>query len=429
MAASYLRHDMTDSATFSLFVRRLPHQRTFLVAAGLEDALRMLVEFAFDESDLAWLAAQGFPADAIEAFAGLRFTGDVWAVAEGELVFADEPLLEVTAPLPEAQLVETVLLNQITFQTALATKAARCRLAVAGRAELVDFAFRRTHGIEAGVRAARAAAMAGFVGTSNVLAARHLDIRPIGTMAHSYIEAFADERRAFTTFARDFPDRTTFLVDTYDTLAGVENAVAVIDELDLTGSLAVRLDSGDLLGLSTATRRLLDERGRPEVAIVASGGLDEHEVARLLDAGAPIDVFGVGTRIGVSGDAPALDSAYKLVEYAGNPVMKLSTGKETLPCAKQVYRTGLDGPDLLTGRSEPPPATGRPLLRHVMADGRRISATEPLATIRDRLTGVLDTLPPDLADLRADAHSRIDVSPVLRNVADELADELRGRMA
>jgi nicotinate phosphoribosyltransferase len=416
MAASYLRRGMTEPATFSLFSRRLPSSRGFLVAAGLDSLLDLLETFAFDSDDLDWLSGQGFGADTIEALRTLRFTGDVWAVPEGTVVFPDEPLIEVTGPLPEAQLVETIALNQITYQTALATKAARCQLAAAGRATVVDFSMRRTQGLEAGLAAARAGAIAGFAGTSNVEAARRLGMTPVGTMAHSYIEAFPDERAAFTAFAEDFPDRTTFLVDTYDTLAGIGIALQIADDLDLRGRLGVRLDSGDLLELSKQARAMLDEAGRSDVVIVASGGLDEFEVERLLDAGAPIDVFGVGTRIGVSADAPSLDTAYKLVEYAGRPVMKLSPGKETRPGPKQVYRAGAGGAvagDLLATRSEPAPPGDRGLLVPVMIAGRRLGEPELLSWIRDRLSGDLQSLPEPVRRLRASPPPPVRVSAPL----------------
>lgn len=393
MAAGYLRRGMTRSATFSMFVRRLPPNRGFLVAAGLDDVLRLLEEFEFDDDDATWLAHHGFGAADVAALRELRFTGDVWAVPEGTVVFADEPLIEVTAPLPEAQLVETIVLNQLTYQTAVATKAARCQIAAAGRAALIDFSMRRTHGLEGAMAAARATAIAGFAGTSNVAAARALEIPAVGTMAHSYIEAFPTERDAFVAFAEDFPDRTTFLVDTYDTLAGVATALAVADDLHLPGAVAVRLDSGDLLSLSKEARRLLDAAGHPDAAIVASGGLDEHDVLQLLDAGAPIDTFGVGTKIGISADAPSLDSAYKLVEYDGRPVMKLSPGKQTRPGPKQVYRGVLDHGDLLATRSETAPADASPLLVPVMRGGRRTGPPESIAALRDRLTGELARLP------------------------------------
>ena len=291
MAASYLRRGMVGSATFSLFVRKLPADRGFLVAAGLEDCLSHLESFSFEDEDLAWLREAGFSPDTVDAFAGLRFTGDVFAVPEGRVVLTDEPILEVTAPIPEAQLVETYLLNQVTFQTALATKATRCRLA-AGDIELVDFALRRTHGIEAGMAVARLSAIAGFGSTSNVDAARRFGLRAAGTMAHSYIEAFPTEVEAFRAFAQDLPERTTFLVDTYDTLTGVATAIEVIRELGLSGSLGVRLDSGDLVALARDARRMLDEAGLPQVRIFASGGLDEYDLERFVAEGAPIDAVG-----------------------------------------------------------------------------------------------------------------------------------------
>lgn len=425
MAASYLRRGMTQPATFSLFARKLPPSRGFLVAAGLEDVLRLLQEVTFDETDLDWLASEGFDAQTVDAFRDLRFTGDVWAIPEGHVVFPDEPVLEVTAPLPEAQLVETLVLNQVTYQTAIATKAARCRLAAVGRASLVDFSLRRTHGLEAGMAAARAGAIAGFVGTSNVAAARQLGIPAVGTMAHAYIEAFPSERAAFIAFAEDFPDRTTFLVDTYDTLTGVGIAVEVAEAMHLGDRVGVRLDSGDLLTLSKETRRMLDAAGRQDVTIVASGGLDEYEVARLLDAGAPIDVFAVGTKVGVSADAPSLDTAYKLVEYAGRPVMKLSPGKQTRPGAKQVYRDDLAAGDVLATRSEPAPLRGAPLLVPVMRGGELMHPAEPVAVARDRLAADLAALPAAARQLDASAPEPVRVSDRLEALTREVAERHR----
>ena len=425
MASSYLRRAMTESATFSLFARKLPPGRGFLVAAGLEDVLRLLAEYAFDDTDLAWLAAHGFDAPTIEALAALRFTGDVWAIPEGHVVLADEPLIEVTAPLPEAQLVESIVLNQITYQTALATKAARCRIAARGRASLVDFSLRRTHGIEAGMAAARAAAIAGFVGTSNVEAARRFGIPAVGTMAHSYVQAFATERDAFAAFATDFPDRATFLVDTYDTLTGVRTAVEVADALHLGGHVGVRLDSGDLLALSRQARRILDEAGRREVTIVASGGLDELDVESLLDDGAPIDMFGIGTKMGVSADAPSLDTAYKLVEYAGRPVMKLSSGKQTRPGAKQVYRGEAIEDDVLAGRAEPGRCGMTPLLVEVMRAGARTRPAEDLAIAAHRLAEDLTRLPLWSAILRGPTPPHVHVSERLERLTREVADSHR----
>ncbi len=391
MAASYLRRGMDQEATFSLFVRRLPPARGFLVAAGLEPCLSFLEDFRFEEDELAYLGEHlGFEDETLAAFRDLRFEGDVWAVPEGRIVLADEPVLELTAPIAVAQLVETYLLNVITFQTTIASKAARCRIAADGR-ELVDFSFRRTQGIDAAMAVARATAMVGFTATSNVEAARRFGLRVAGTMAHSYIESFPAERDAFVAFATDFPTRTTFLVDTYDTLNGVRTAIEVIRELGLSDHLGIRLDSGDLGELARASRAILDEAGMPHVRIFASGGLDELDVARLVRSGAPIDAFGVGTRVGVSADAPYVDSVYKLVEYDGRPVLKLSAGKTTAPGRKQVLR----GPrgDVVALRNEPVADGYEPLLVPVMAGGRRTGPHRTLETARRLFEADLETLP------------------------------------
>jgi nicotinate phosphoribosyltransferase len=391
MAASYLRRGMRREATFSLFVRDLPPGRGFLVAAGLEPCLEFLETFGFPEEDLDYLGRElAFPDDVLDAFAALRFEGDVWAVPEGRIVHANEPLLEITAPIAVAQLVEPYLLNQITFQTTIASKAARCVLAAAGR-EVVDFSLRRTQGLEAAQTVARVTSIVGFVATSNVEAARRYGLRAAGTMAHSYIESFDSEADAFRTFARDFPGRTTFLVDTYDTLNGVRTVVEVIRELGLEDHLGIRLDSGDLDELSRQSREILDEAGLTSVRIFASGGLDELEVDRLVRAGAPIDAFGVGTRVGVSADAPTLDSAYKLVEYDGKPMIKLSSNKISSPGRKQVFR-GPSG-DTIGLRDEPLPGGHEPLLVPVMRGGERTGPHRTLDTARALFRADLEGLP------------------------------------
>lgn len=419
MAASYMRRKMTADATFSLFVRRLPPSRGFLVAAGIADCLNWLEQFSFDPSDLNYLANQGFDMEALDAFASLRFTGDVDAVDEGRIVFANEPILEVTAPIAEAQLVETYLLNQVTLQTTLATKAARCRIAAADKIDLVDFGFRRTQGIEAGLAAARLSAMVGFSATSNVEAARRYRLEPAGTMAHSYIEAFPTELEAFTAFAQDFPARTTFLVDTYDTLQGVRHAIEVIRKLGLEHSAGIRLDSGDLAQLAFESRCLLDQAGLSEVRIFASGSLDEHDLARFVAQGVPIDAAGVGTRMGVSADAPYLDSAYKLVAYDGRPVAKLSTAKATLPGPKQVFRTaGLI--DWIALREEPAPIGAEKLLQPAMRDGHRIRMTEPLAAGRARFQADLDQLPGSARDLDHPAAPVASITPALKRLTEQI---------
>lgn len=297
----------------------------------------------------------------------------------------------MTASLPQAQLVETYLLNQLCHQTVVASKAARCVLAAAGR-PVVDFAVRRTHGPWAGRQAARLGAMVGFAGTSNVAAATSLGIPASGTMAHSYIETFESEDEAFRAFARCHPGPLTFLVDTYDTEAGIGVAARVLNDLRRGPGCAIRLDSGDLDALSRRSRAILDDAGLPDVRIVASGGLDEYGVARLVDAGAPIDVFAVGTRVGVAADAPYLDSAYKLVEYDGNPVMKLSSAKVTAPGRKQVYRRA-GQPDVVALSWEEPPDSARPLLRTVIRGGRRTGPPDRWQDARERFREDIDALP------------------------------------
>lgn len=423
MAASYLCRGMRQQATFSLFVRELPDDRGFYVAAGIDDCLDYLESFAFDDDDVAWMRAHGFPADMVDLLAPVRFTGDVHAVAEGNVVTANEPIMEVTAPLAEAQLVETYLLNRVTFQSVLTTKAARCRVA-AGPIQMVDFALRRTHGIDAAMAFARASAIAGFVATSNVEAARLLDLRPAGTMAHSYVEAFGSEADAFRAFVRDLPGPYTFLVDTYDTLEGVRAAAGVITELGLEGTLAIRLDSGDLAELAKQSRKILDAAGLPHVRIFVSGALDEYALDALRRSGAPVDAAGVGTRVGVSADAPYVDSVYKLVALDDEPVAKLSPGKETLPGAKQLWRR-LPDPDILTLRDEQGPEGFRPMLRPVMRGGRRLSHRASIADARARLEADLAALPEAVLRIRGPVPHTVTVSQRLQALADDLRASLQ----
>ena len=336
MAASYLRRGMDGPATFSLYVRGLPKQRGFLVAAGLEPCLDFLESFSFADDDLAYLRTSGSTTARSRPSAALRFDGEVWAVPEGRIVYSEEPIMEVTAPVAVAQVVETYLLNQITLHTTLASKAARYVIAADGR-DLVDFAFRRTHGTEAAMAVARASAMVGFAATSNVEAARRYGLTVAGTMAHSFVEAFPSEREAFDAFAEDHPDRTTFLVDTYDTLNGVRTAIDMIRALGLTGTARHparqrRPRCTFARGArSCSTRPDCRTRGSSRAAAWTSTRCDE-----LVRRGAPVDAFGIGTQMGVSADAPYVDSVYKLIEYDGRPVLKLSAGKATAPGRKQV---------------------------------------------------------------------------------------------
>jgi nicotinate phosphoribosyltransferase len=420
MAASYLRRGMYESATFSLYVRGLPPERGFLVAAGLEPCLAFLESFSFRPDDLDYLSSIGFDDRAVEDFRGLRFDGDVWAVPEGRIVHADEPLLEVTAPIAVAQLVETYLLNQVTLHTTLASKAARYVVAAEGRG-LVDFAFRRTHGADAADAVARASAMVGFSATSNVDAARRHGLNVAGTMAHSFVEAFPTEEEAFRAFAQDHPARTTFLVDTYDTAQGVRNAIATIGDLGLSGDLGVRLDSGDLGALAREARRLLDDAGLDQARIFASGGLDEHEVAELVAAGSPIDAFGIGTQLGVSADAPYVDTVYKLVEYDGRPTMKLSAGKVSAPGRKQVWRQA--NGDLIAHRHEARVPDAEPLLQRVMDGGRRIGNTPSLDTMRAIFRADLHQLPSGARRLRDASQVTVLRSERLQALTEQTRDE------
>jgi nicotinate phosphoribosyltransferase len=426
MAASYLRRGMTEPATFSLFVRNLPEGWGFLVACGLEGCLDFLESLTFTKDDLEYLREFGFSKEAVKSFRRLRFTGEVRAVPEGGVVFADEPLLEVTAPLPEAQIVETYLLNQLTYQTAVASKAARCRIAAPDKA-MVDFAFRRAHGLEASIGVARATAIVGFESTSNVEAARSLDLLATGTMAHSYIEAFATELDAFRAYGEDFPTQVTLLVDTYDTAQGVEKAIIVARELQRDGErlAGIRLDSGDLETLARQARKALDDARLEDVQILASGNLDEHEIARLERAGAPIDAFGVGTRIGVSADSPYLDSVYKLVEYDGEPVAKLSAAKRTLPGPKQVWRLGDMRGDVIALRNEEGPPGAEPLLEEVMSRGQRVTSRS-LDHARDRFASELGRLPDSLRSLTPQPYP-VDHSRALQSLSEEVRNRIAAR--
>jgi nicotinate phosphoribosyltransferase len=427
MLQAYVEEGMEGEAAFSLFVRRLPPRRNYLVACGLGDVLRFLETLAFDTDALAYLGSLGRFSDRfLRYLERLRFTGDVHAVAEGTPVFAHEPILEVVAPMPQAQLVETLVMNQIHLQTTLASKAARVVAAARGRT-VVDFGVRRMHGTDAGLKAARAFWIAGVDATSNVAAGRRYGIPVSGTMAHSYVQAHDDELEAFRRFARVYPD-TVLLVDTYDTLAGVRKVVALARELGPAFKVrAVRLDSGDLAALARGARRILDDAGLTSVEIFASGSLDEDAVAALVEGGAPIDGFGVGTAMGVSRDAPDLDIAYKLVAYGGRARMKLSTGKVLLPGRKQIFRVEEDGlarRDVLARHDEA--LAGRPLLAPVMRRGERLPAGRvTLDEARGRARDELARLPAALRALApADPPYAVEISAGLARARDELAARL-----
>jgi nicotinate phosphoribosyltransferase len=375
MAQAYHKVGMNDVAVFELFFRSMPKNRNFLVACGLDDVLEYLEGYCFNEADVNYLASLAqFTPDFLEWLSELRFAGDVYAVPEGTVVFADEPVLQIVAPVVQAQLVETHVLNQIHYSTLVATKAARVVTAAAGRA-VIDFGMRRTHGMSAAMIAARAGYISGIEATSNVLAGKVYGIPIAGTMAHSYVQCYDQEEVAFHDFARLYPE-TTLLVDTYDTLEGVRKLIEVARKMgDEFHVRAVRLDSGELVGLSEQVRKLLDDAGLTGVSIFASGNLDEYAISEITAAQAPIDGFGVGTKLGVSGDAPYLDCAYKLVEYQGEGRLKLSNRKATLPWRKQVFRQVEDGTlvcDVIARHGER--QVGEPLLAKVMEAGERLPA-------------------------------------------------------
>ncbi len=433
MAQAYLQSGTTGTATFSLYFRSYQPDRAYFVLGGVDDALDYLAGLRFTADDLGYLGSLDlFDDDFLHHLAGLRFTGEVRAMSEGSIFFASEPVLEVTAPVIEAQIVETCLLNQVNLQTILATKASRVVHAARGKT-LVDFAARRTQGTEASNKLARVAYMVGFAGTSNVLAGKMYGMPVFGTMAHSFIEAFESEEEAFRAYARSFPDTSTFLVDTYDTPGGVEKAAAVASAMASEGrSLqAIRLDSGDLLELARESRKVLDRAGLHSVRIFASGGLDEFEVDRLLCEGAPIDGFGVGTKVGVSQDAPWSDCTYKLVEYDGRPTLKLSTDKATLPSPKQVYRYfdrhGSYERDVIALASEQAPTGGLPMLSQAMAGGRRVRAREALEEARTRFAAEFERIPSELRALRPPAEYEVGTSDELASLARSVAAEVRAR--
>lgn len=428
MAEAYWRREMAERpATFSLFLRRLPRRRGFLVAAGLDDCLTWLEQLRFGPAELEALGSTGLFAEEFLAWLAQRsFTGSVRAVAEGTVVFADEPLIEVEAPMAEAQLAETYLLNQITLQTSLATKAARCLHAAAGR-PVVDFALRRTQGVDAGMKLARVGRLVGLAGTSNVAGALAYGMAPSGTVGHSFIQAFESETEAFRALASIHGDRAVLLVDTYDTLTGIDRAVAVARERRESGGAirGIRIDSGDLAGLASHARRRLDAAGLGDVAVLVSGGLDEHAIAELVGSGAPVDGFGVGSALGVSADAPTLDSVYKLVAFDGRAVHKTSPGKRTWPGAKQVWRAADFSADVLALAGEPSPGPGhRPLLVEVMSNGKRTPAGEvSLDRAGDHFREQWRLLPEDRKHLTDPVAHRVEASTGLVALAASLEED------
>ncbi|ERS87621.1 MULTISPECIES: nicotinate phosphoribosyltransferase [unclassified Halomonas] len=423
MLQAYWGEGMRERATFSLFFRRLPETRRFMLACGQQHAAELATRLRFRAAHLADLAETGLFEDAfLEWLGDWRFTGDIWTLPEGSPVFENEPFMEVDAPIVEAQLLESLVMNLVQLETVIASKAVRVVLAADGR-PVMDFGLRRMHGVDAAVRGVRAYRTAGLAGTSNVLGGLRHDLPLSGTMAHSYVLAHDDEEAAFRAFARRYPG-TTLLVDTHDTPAGVRKVIALMDAEPGLRVGAVRLDSGDLGGLAREARALLDAAGHPEVKIVASSGLDEWQIAALVEAGAPIDGFGVGTEIGVSSDAPVIDLSYKLVEYAGTPRLKHSPGKVNLPCRKQLYRRhdaeGRFVSDIIALRDEPG-IEGQALLRPLVRGGRLAAEEMALASeARERVADALGRLPEALRRLApGPGDYPVTLSPALQRLREQ----------
>jgi nicotinate phosphoribosyltransferase len=429
MIQAYLDHGEIKTAVFEFFVRKLPPRRGFLIAAGLEQALDFLGSLRFSPEEIDWLArTRRFDKGLLDQLATFRFTGDVHAMPEGRAFFANEPILRITAPMPQAQLVETRLINIVHFQSLIAAKAARVVLSAPGKL-LVDFGLRRAHGAEAGLLSARASYLAGFTGTATVEAAREFGIPLFGTMAHSYVQAHADEAQAFENFALGQPKNVMLLIDTYDTENAARKVVALAPSLAARGITikGVRIDSGDLGEHARRVRAILDGGGLSGVTIFASGNLDEYRLAELNAQAAPIDGFGVGTRMNTSADAPYLDCAYKLQEYEGIARRKRSEGKATWPGRKQVYRrhdsAGRPVADLLTldgGGGAERPLSGRPLIEPVLRAGRPVAPRVALEDSRTRARAELEALPKRLRALEHAAPYPVEVAPELRDLAAEV---------
>jgi len=429
MLHAYQVQGLEETATFELFVRRLPPERRFLLAAGLEQALDFLAGLHVTQEEIRWLADSGlFPRVFLDSLGRLQFAGDVYAMPEGTPFFANEPILRVTAPLPQAQLVESRLINILNMQSMIASKAARAVMTAPGKF-LVDFGFRRSHGAEASLFAARASYLAGFDGSATVAAGRAYGIPLFGTMAHSFVQAHDSELQAFLAFGTARPQSITLLIDTYDTEQGAHQAVTAANALRSRGIdvKAVRIDSGNLLESVPVARRILDAAGHRDIKILCSGNLDEYKMQTLLAAATPVDGFGLGTQMNTSFDAPSLEMVYKLTEYAGVPRFKRSRGKLSWPGRKQVWRqfdsTGQLREDTVTLDSEP--GVGTALLEKVMARGERLHHAPSLAQVRERTLAGLEQLPPDLRELNGAGDYPVHVSPRVSSLL-ETAPKLAG---
>ena len=424
MVQAYLDQRMNEPAVFEFFVRRLPPHRNFLLATGLEQVLTWLSQLHVTAEELAWLERTGrFSPALLRYLETLRFTGNVDAMPEGTPFFPNEPVLRVVAPIPMAQMVETRIMNLLNFQTMIASKAARS-VSAAGGKPVIDFGLRRAHGAEAGLLAARASYLAGFAGTATVLAGMQYGIPIYGTMAHAFVQAHTDEAAAFEHFAQAQPDNAVLLIDTYDTETAARKIVALAPLLKANGIpvKGVRLDSGDLADHARKVRHILDDGGLCDAQILASGNLDEYRLKTLVQGSAPIDSFAVGTAMTTSSDAPSLDCAYKLQEYAGRACRKRSEGKATWPGRKQVYRHYTDGGyldhDVVTTLNDQ--QEGEPLLHPVMKGGRPLAPTPALDGIRKQVAIQLSKLPDSMRQLEECTAYDVRISQALRDLADSV---------
>ena len=433
MCASYFDNKKFEPATFDLFIRRLPQNRSYFLFAGLEQVLLFLKKVKFNEEHIDYLKKQGFKREFLNYLKTFKFTGEVWAVPEGTVVFPNEPLVRVTAPIIEAQLIETFILNTVNLQTTIATKALRV-VSVAKDKPIIEFGLRREHGTDAGMKVARCSYIAGCTGTSNVLAGMKYGIPVFGTMAHSFVMSFKKEIDSFRAFTKTFPDRSTLLIDTFDNFRGAEKAAKVAKELEKRGFKlgGVRLDSGDLAKISKKIRELLDQNGLNYVKIFASGDLDEYKIEELLNKGARIDAFGVGTRMGTSEDRPYVDVIYKLCEKTDengqfSPIMKLSEGKATLPGRKQVFRVkdkkGNFAKDVIALEKEK--IGGEPLLFKVVEKGKILYDLPSLEDIRKKALENLAKIPPKYKRLRGAPCYPVHLSPRLKRLTKDLKEKVK----
>lgn len=429
MMQAYFKNNENRRATFDTFFRYLPKNRGYLIVAGLEQICDYLKKLNFGKEEIEFLKERGFEDDFLDFLSKLKFTGDVYAFEEGSLVFPNEPVVRITAPLIEAQLLETFVINQINFQTLIATKASRM-VEVAGGRTLVDFGSRRAHGIDAGLKAARASYIGGFNGTSNVLASRVFGIPVFGTMAHSFVMSFPSEIESFNAYVKVYDENSILLIDTYDTIQGAKNAVKIAEDLKKKKGCTIkgiRLDSGDFVKLSKTIRKIFDESGFPEIKIFISSGLDEYSIEDMLRRGAKVDGFGVGTKLVTSSDQPMLECVYKLVEYEDRdgvmqPKIKLSLNKVTYPGRKQVWRIEKDSKfvkDVLALDKEVVKG-GEPKLVKIFENGKLVYKIPSLKEIRKRVRDELIKLPERYRRIKNPAKYRVEISPCLSELINEL---------